>query len=226
MPQKFAFEQGLRDRGTVNGHERLIGPGTAVMDGPRHQFFAGAAFALDKNRRGIAAGDLLHHFQDLVHFAAAGNDARLTVALGLLAAEAGQLFAEAAVFQGAMYHNRQFLGGGRFAQIIAGAVEQRGHGMFRKLSGGSDDHRTGFAEITDLLVDVPSVHIGELQIENQQVRGAIGQQLQGRVAASAPPDPMPLLTEHLFQRLTEGLIGVYNQNIGRMFHRISPSVIG
>src|SRR6185295_1902845 len=51
VTEQLRLDQGLGDGGRVDGHERLLPPGTLAMDGTGDQFLAGAALARDEDRR-------------------------------------------------------------------------------------------------------------------------------------------------------------------------------
>ena len=48
VAEEFAFEQGIRNRTTVNGDELAGGTRAVVVDCARDQFFAGAALPLNQ----------------------------------------------------------------------------------------------------------------------------------------------------------------------------------
>ena len=50
VAEQFALDQGVRNRGAVDGDEGLIPPRAVVVNRPGHQLFARAAFALDQDR--------------------------------------------------------------------------------------------------------------------------------------------------------------------------------
>ena len=57
IAEQFRFEELLGDAGTIEGHEGAFGSGACCMDALGHEFFAGAAFAGDKDGRRIGLGD-------------------------------------------------------------------------------------------------------------------------------------------------------------------------
>src|ERR1700720_622990 len=50
VAEQFALDQGLRDGGAIDGHEWLVGPKAAVMQGLGERLFAGAGRALQQDR--------------------------------------------------------------------------------------------------------------------------------------------------------------------------------
>ena len=49
--EELGFEQGFRNRRTVDDHKRPVAPGAGAVDEPGHEPLAGAGFALDEDRR-------------------------------------------------------------------------------------------------------------------------------------------------------------------------------
>ena len=50
VAEELAFQQGFRQGRAVDGHERIRGAATQVVDGPCQQLLAGAAFSQDQHR--------------------------------------------------------------------------------------------------------------------------------------------------------------------------------
>ena len=51
VTEEFAFEQRVRDRGTIHHDERPLAPPAQLMDAASHQFLASTRFALDEDGR-------------------------------------------------------------------------------------------------------------------------------------------------------------------------------
>jgi hypothetical protein len=49
VTEKLAFDEGFRNGAAIDGGERLVPAQTLMVNGARHQFFAGAAFTGDEN---------------------------------------------------------------------------------------------------------------------------------------------------------------------------------
>src|SRR5208282_2639272 len=73
MPEKFAFEERLRQSAAVNGDQRVKLSRAGLMDRTRHQFLPGAA--LPRDQHGSVRGtNRLDGLEDLAHGAALAND--------------------------------------------------------------------------------------------------------------------------------------------------------
>src|SRR6266567_512858 len=64
VAEELALHETLGDRGAVEGDERAVPPGTALVDGPGNELFAGPAFAHDADI-GVPARHLVDLGQDL-----------------------------------------------------------------------------------------------------------------------------------------------------------------
>jgi hypothetical protein len=63
VAKELGFQQLLGDGAAVDGNEGAFGPHADIVDGPRHQLFAGAGFAPEHDRRHAAC----HLFDQVAH---------------------------------------------------------------------------------------------------------------------------------------------------------------
>src|SRR5476649_2183755 len=127
MAEQFAFEEVLRNRGTVDGEKGPGGAPAVVIDGARHQFLAGAAFAQDQ------AGDILRSdtADGLTYFQHGGTaaDQRIRAKIvfrGIVADERRDMH-QAVDFKGAKDKLAQALNVGGFMKIV---VSAEGRGLY------------------------------------------------------------------------------------------------
>src|SRR5581483_261893 len=73
VSEQFGFDQRLRECRTVHLHEGSVLAGTKIVNRPRDQLLAGAAFSAQENRR-IAGRGLMNVRKDLVHQLALADD--------------------------------------------------------------------------------------------------------------------------------------------------------
>ena len=64
MPEEFAFQQLLGNGPAVDGHKRLVGTATIVMQGPYQQFLARTGFPGDQHRA-VGRRHFGQHFKDI-----------------------------------------------------------------------------------------------------------------------------------------------------------------
>ncbi len=68
ISEQFAFKKRLGDSHAVDHLKWVVRPGTVLVDGPGHQFFACTGLAADKNRgigRGCPSDGLIEILHDL-----------------------------------------------------------------------------------------------------------------------------------------------------------------
>src|SRR5713101_4185043 len=66
VTEELRFYEGLGESGQVHRDEGLVFPGPLVVDGARHEFFAGAALPRDQNRR-CGASNLCDQLVEFLH---------------------------------------------------------------------------------------------------------------------------------------------------------------
>ena len=69
MTEQFAFQKTFGNGPAIDRDKWLVPADTVLMDHVGHQFFAGAALALDQNR-GTAGADAIDYLIELLHFRA------------------------------------------------------------------------------------------------------------------------------------------------------------
>src|SRR5208282_347605 len=74
VAKEFAFKQLFGNRGAIDRKKRLLTAVAVMINRAGNQFLAGAAFA-GNERGGVGHGDLADEFENLLHYAAATNDA-------------------------------------------------------------------------------------------------------------------------------------------------------
>ena len=173
VAEQLAFQQRLGDGGAVDGQERLVGPAAVVVQGPGHQFLAGAALAQDQHvdvLRGDPADGLAH----LLHDRAAADDAVAAV----LGRQHGRHVHQPGRLEGPVEHLAEAVEVHRLDQVIEGAAL---HGLDGRLGGAvgrDEDDRPFGVEGLDLLEDIQAGAVGQLQVEHDHVRAVLADLLQ------------------------------------------------
>ena len=86
VAEQLGFEKGFGQGAAVDGDETVVFAGAEFVEGPRDEFFAGAAGALDED--GAAAlGDVGEDVEDAVHYVVFADDALEGVAVAELLAQ-------------------------------------------------------------------------------------------------------------------------------------------
>src|SRR5947209_1733836 len=96
VAEELAFHERFRHGGAVDGDERTAPAGAEMMDGSRHQFFAGSAFA-SYERGGLAGGYLPDQREDLLHGCGLPHQVDQNTLIAQLPLQALGLFGQAAL---------------------------------------------------------------------------------------------------------------------------------
>ena len=140
MAEELAFEQGFRDRGAVDRHEIAFASAEFVQ-GARHKFLAGPAFALDQHA-GTCRRDLADRVHDLPDGGRIAEDMR-DHAAGLveLAFEFGVFGFDVARLQRALDAEFKLVDVHRFRDEVERAEFHGLDGGVDRAVGGEEDAR-------------------------------------------------------------------------------------
>ena len=73
VAEQFGFQKRFGKRAAIDGDERRFGTRAVFVDGARHQFLAGAAFAGDQHAAGLRR-DILDQVENGAHLRAGADD--------------------------------------------------------------------------------------------------------------------------------------------------------
>jgi len=79
VAEKLGFQEGVGKGAAVDRHKGALGPPTQAMEGPGHQFLAGAAFPFDEHGA-VGAGHLGQEGENFLHPGRLGNDVPQAIA--------------------------------------------------------------------------------------------------------------------------------------------------
>ena len=149
MAEQLGFEQILRNGGGVDGDERLVGARAVAVQGARHQFLAGARFAVDQHGgvRLRQAADGAEHFLHRRRLAEDFGDGFRSFRLGRLAH---------ALFQRATDQRHGVVDIEGLGQVFEGAALEGRHRTFQIGVGGHDDDRQIRKAFLDLSAAAPA----------------------------------------------------------------------
>ena len=168
MPEKLAFQKGVRQRGTVHRHEWLLAASAVLIKGPSDQFLASTAFSADKD------GDVLARYaadrlEDLQHL---GATADKHVAVGDRGVADGNRDrhihqpARLQSFDHQCFQLRQIEG---FGDIIIGAQLHGLDGCLAARFRRDEDHGQSAIERLDLFEDFQPRHTGQHNIQQHDI---------------------------------------------------------
>src|SRR5215467_657393 len=99
VAEEFGLHQGLRNRGAVDGDERLVLTRTLVVDGLGNEIFAGAALSLNKDGGSFAGGNFLDEIHQLDALRRHGDEVVIASVAADLAAQRANFGAQAVGFE-------------------------------------------------------------------------------------------------------------------------------
>src|SRR5712692_2569978 len=150
VAEQLRFDQRVGNGRHVDGDEGLVTARAAPMDGPRHQFLAGAALARDEHRR-RRLGDLRDQLIDAHHLGMAADQA--LEAIGALPSagrqrrpQAEDLALERSLFERALDEEIEIVHVERLHEVVVGAQPHGGDGGAHVPDGGGQDHDDGRVE--------------------------------------------------------------------------------
>ena len=174
MAEQLGLEQGLRQRGAADLHERVRVALAGPMQRLRHQLLAGAGLAGDQDGR-VGPRHLADELEDLQHRPRAAHDP-LAVggALAELQAEGGDLVAHVGVLEDPLQRGEQVVHLERLRDVVVGAVLHGLDGAGAAAEGGHhDDFEVGILAL-QLPEDGEPVLVGQLDVHHHEVGHLLG----------------------------------------------------
>src|SRR5215510_699253 len=169
VAEQLALEQALRDGGAVDLDEGPLAARPLDVEKSCHQLLAGAALPCDEGGTDPARRELADHgaeglggLRDPDHLDVAGC---VPLRLG-----AHHVDTTRAVEKSALEHGRELVEGERLAEIVHHASADRRQRRGEMRIGGHDHHLRLRAQRARRLEDLRPVHVGQSQIEEDQVR--------------------------------------------------------
>ena len=188
------------------------------MQRARRQFLAGAGRADDQDAA-VGLGGPLDGLAQLVHAGgAAGQDARRRREL----LEFLHLALQPRGLQRPRRHQDQPVGLERlFDEVVGAALDRRDRGFDVAVAGDHHDRQVGMVPL-DLLQQLQAVELAALQpdVEKHQMRPAIGDLGQRRIAVARGPGGETLVVENARNQIANICLVVDNQNV--ICHGLRP----
>ena len=148
------------------------------MQGPGHQFLAGAVLAGDQHR-GVGGGDQGQFFAQAADGVALADD---LLDPGALLPESPVLFGKPGQLQPIAHRQQDLVGvGGLFNEVIgpqAGGLD----GVFHRTVGGDHDHRQQRLPPLEFAEHLQTIEARQVDVQQHQVRRLRGRQFEGGFA--------------------------------------------
>ncbi len=229
VAEELALEQGVGERGAVDGQKTLLAAAAAVVDGGGDQLLAGAALPLDEDA-GSGGRDLLGQLEDAAEGGALEDHLVGIEAASYLRLEGAVLLEEAVVADDLVDQVEQLVGEEGLEEVVAGSLLE---GFDRAAHGGEGahhHHRLFGAQGLDPAQHFQAVGAGGPDIEQDQVGTLLAVLLQGAQQLVAAGEELHLVTVG-FQRLAQQLLHlrlVVADKDASLFHGrgSSPGLVG
>ena len=138
VTEQLGFEQRLRDRAAVQGHEPVGPPGAVVVDRPRRQFLARPGFTGDEHRA-RRRGHGFQQLEQVAHHAAAPDQAIDAISILELRSQVGVLRFQPPLFDGGAQDVQQRIELEWLGNEVGGALFDRVYRVLHRPVSGNDD---------------------------------------------------------------------------------------
>ena len=210
MAEEFAFEQRLGQRAAVDHDQRMKTAHAGGMNGAHDQLFAGSALARDQDI-GIGRADRFDGFENFAHRRALSHEIAGTRDFGDGFAQADVFFLGAAVGQSFFHQMRDFVRIERLADIVIGAVLQRGdRGFHRGIAGHHDDDQVGI-HLMQAALQFDAVGAAHLDVEQSEVPFILGHAGERVAGAFGGADLVAFFAKPFSQRIAHAEFVVDDQ---------------
>ncbi|MCG3119097.1 MAG: hypothetical protein ALAOOOJD_01428 [bacterium] len=169
VTQKFAFQQGLRNRGAIDRKKSLIRAPAVLVNRARHQFLAGAAFAHQEHPH-IAGGHPADHFINFLNGGAVADDVINRPIFGWLGLQQNFSTHQPPDFECLINQSFHAWNIERFFDIFVRPVLHGRDDTIAAAVRGDDQYRRFGGKLFDLLQRLQSRQLRHLYIQNHQVR--------------------------------------------------------
>jgi hypothetical protein len=149
--------------------ERRLGAGAVLIDGPRDQFLAGAALAVQQHRH-VLVRDPADRLVDLAHCRAAAKDGVAAIVLGERLCDRGRRTHQAGQLQRLADDAPQLLRVERLEQVVVGPLLHRRDCRIRRGDTGDEDDGDPRVNGTNTPIKLQPGAIGQTHVQEDDVR--------------------------------------------------------
>ena len=129
----------------------------------------------------------------------------------LSGAQLCDLFPQLAGLEGLLDNNRQLVKVERLVDIVICTKAHSFHGSLENTEGRDHDHDNFAVDLLDFLQDLETIHAGQLDIEQNQLRGIILHLLDSLLATGCSNHIVTLLHQRLFERPADQMFIIDNK---------------
>ena len=190
----------------------LVGAGRVLMERARHELLAGAALAVDQNRR--AARRRLHdQVEHLLHPRAAADDLAEAVGVRLqVLAERAVLGDEPALREGVAHDGQHFVVLERLGDVVEGAALHRRDRALDRRERGDHQHRQVVVDLLQLVERGHAVHARHHDVDDGGVERDRAGELEALGGVGGEANGIALARQQRLEDLAHDLLVVDDQN--------------
>ena len=212
VAEEVRLEEVGRQVARVHRDERPIGPRGILVERPRDELLAGAALAVDQNRRpaGRRLDDQVEH---LAHARAAADDLAEPVGARLqVLAERAVLGDEPALRQGVAQHDEHFVVLERLGDVVVRPALHRRNGVLDRGERRDHQHRQVVVDFLELVERRDAVHARHHHVHDRRVERDRPDELEPLGGVRRHADLIPLVGEERLEDLAHDFLVVDDED--------------
>ena len=213
MAKERGFEQVSRHGAGIHRNKRAVLARRIGMDGLGDQLFAGAALALNQNRR-AAGRNLRDQVENLQHGLALADNILEVIALLQGALKLLVFFFSAAAAHRGPHVRQQLLIVPGLLDEVSGAILHGADSVIHGAVSGNHDHRQLWITVANIAKNLQSVAVRQGKIQQHQIKGTLAHLDQSLLASFCRRHGITLKLQQSFQRFTDGRLIIDNQHRG------------
>ncbi len=225
VAEEIALEEIGRKASGVHRHEGLRLASAVVVDGPRHELFAGAALAGDEHRR-LRGRHLLNERVDLLHPRRLSHQDVEALPVVERFFQRAVLVDESALLHAVRNDHPHFVVLEGLGDVVEGTALHR---FDRRLHGGEggdhDHHQLGIRSL-ESIEHVDAGTIGKHHVHDRDVDRLPARDLEPVLSRARELHPVAFLSEERLQYLPHHLFVIDDENGSLVRHSGFPSSLG
>ena len=184
VAEQLTFQERLRDRGAIDRQKRRVTAAAMLINRPRHEFFAGAAFAEHQHRH-VLRGDAANRLVKFLHRRRTPHQLiRRRLDFGLFVIQCRHT-ADLAGVNCPVHDAGELVEIKRFEKILERSQLHRFDCGFRRAVGGDHDYRQPRIDLANLGVGFEPSHVGQAYIQDHGIRQAKTNRLDSLTTAAS-----------------------------------------
>ena len=224
MAEQLALQQRLGQRAAVDDDQRMKASRAAGMNGARHQFLSGAAFAGDEDRS-IGWRDRLDGIEDVLHGGALADDVGRPRNLRDRLLQTDIFLLGAAMRHGFRDQVSDLVRVERLIDVVISPVLERGdRGLDRSVAGHDDDQHVGIDFVQSAL-QLDAIGAAHLDVDQGNVIAGLGHARQRLAGTFGRADLVAFFGKPFGERIAHAQFIVDDEQLA-FFHSATSLPLG